>query len=321
MSSDDTRTAARIALMTGVTFALMLLAVWPHKNIYLYGENDFLAIYAGAKLAFTDQLYNPEAVRQAQIDAAGATGEILRFSRLPGYAMALAPLSLLPYLPAYAAWQLLNLGALIGAVALWPYRRSTFASVLSVWLPLYIAFAGGQDVSLILLGMAAFFRVIESGRLGWAGMALGICLIKFHFIWVVGLVLLRQRLYRAIPGLAAAAALFVLPGFVVNPDWPLEYYSAIVAWRVAVPKTTYTLFPLIGWAGLAVAAALAWIAAPRFPLPVAACAAVALAVMVSPNGYVADYTLMAPLAALMIQSRLNQPGSRAGMEVRQEVLG
>ena len=56
--------------MTAGTFALMLLAVWPHKSIYLYGENDFLAIYAGAKLAFTNQLYSPEAVRQAQVDAA-----------------------------------------------------------------------------------------------------------------------------------------------------------------------------------------------------------------------------------------------------------
>jgi hypothetical protein len=168
---------------------------------------------------------------------------------------------------------------------------------------LYIAFAGGQDVSFILLGLAAFFRVIESKRLGWAGMALGICLIKFHFIWAVGLVLLRHRLYRTILGLAAAAALFVLPGFLVNPDWPLEYYSAIVAWRVAVSKPTYTLFPLVGWAGLAVAAALAWIAALRFSLPAAACTAVALAVLVSPNGYVADYTLMAPLAAMIWQSR------------------
>lgn len=293
--------------MTAVTFTLMLLAVWPHKRIYLYGENDFLAIYAGAKLAFTDQLYNPEAVRRAQIDAAGATGEILRFSRLPGYAMLLSPLRLLPYLPAYSVWQLLNVASVIGAVALWPYRRSTFASVLSVWPPLYIAFAGGQDVAFILLGLAAFFRVLESKRFWWAGIALGICLIKFHLIWGVGLVLLRYRLYRAIFGVGAVAALLVLPGFAFNFDWPLEYYSAIVAWRVEVPKTTYTLFSLVGWIGLPVAAGLAWLAALRFSLPAAACAAVALAVLVSPNGYVADYTLMAPLVALMVQNRSRLP--------------
>lgn len=293
--------------MTAVTFALVLLAVWPHKRIYLYGENDFLAIYAGARLAFTDQLYNPEAVRQAQIDAAGATGEILRFSRLPGYAMLLSPIRLIPFLPAYVVWQFINLAAVIGAVMLWPYRRATFASVLSVCLPLYIAFAGGQDVSLILLGLAAFFRVMESKRFGWAGFALGICLIKFHFIWGVGLVLLRHRLYRTILGLGAAAALFVLPGFAVNSDWPLEYYSAIVAWRVEVPKTTYTFFPLVGWIGLVVAAGLVWVAAMRFSLPAAACAAVALAVVVSPNGYIADYTLMAPLVALLLQNRSSFP--------------
>jgi hypothetical protein len=310
MARDSTKTAVRIGLMTAVTLALMLLAVWPHKRIYLYGENDFLAIYAGAKLAFSDRLYDPEAVRQAQIDAAGATGEILRFSRLPGYAMLLSPLRLIPYLPAYAVWQLINLAAVIGAVALWPYRRSTFATVLSVCLPLYIAFAGGQDVSFILLGMAAFFRVLESERFGWAGLALGICLVKFHFIWGVGLVLLRHRRYRTILGLGAAAALFVLPGFLVNFDWPLEYYSAIVAWRVAVPKTTYTLFPFAGWAGLPVAAALAWIAAMRFSLSAAACTAVALAVLVSPNGYVADYTLMAPLLALIFEKRW--PATPAG---------
>ena len=313
MTRDSTRTAVRIGLLTALTFALMLLAVWPHKRIYLYGENDFLAIYAGAKLAFTDQLYNPDAVRQVQVDAAGATGEILRFSRLPGYAMLLSPFRLLPYLPAYAVWQLMNLAAVIGAVALWPYRRSTYASVLSVWLPLYIAFAGGQDVAFILLGLAAFFRVLESKRFGWAGFALGICLIKFHLIWGVALVLLRHRLFRTVMGLAAAGALFVLPGFVVNLDWPLEYYSSIVAWRVEVPKTTYTLFPLVGWIGLPVAAGFVWLAAMRFTLPAAACAAVALAILVSPNGYIADYTLMAPLVALIVQSRSGPAaGDRTG---------
>lgn len=300
MRNQSLRTAVRVALMAAVSCFAVLAAVWPKFGGQIVsGQNDFLAMYAGAKLAFTDQLYNPDAIRQVQVDSALATAEVMRFNRLPGYAMALSPIGLLPYLWAYFVWQAINLAAVIGAVAVWPYGRPLFASVLAVCLPLYIGFANGQDVAFLIFGIAAAFRLLEGGRPGWAGLALGICLLKFHFLWAVPLVLLRHGKHRMIGGLALAGLALTVPAFLVNPAWPADYYGSIVSGRDVISKVPWTLFRWIGWFGLIPAAAAAWLAAGRWPLPVAASIAIVAAVLVSPHGYVADLTLAAPLVALV----------------------
>ena len=300
MKRDSISTAVRIALMALGSCIAVALALGPHfADQIVSGQNDFLAMYAGAKLAFTDQLYNPDAIRQVQVDSALATAEVMRFNRLPGYAMALSPIGLLPYLLAYFVWQAVNLAAVIGAVSVWPYDRPLFASVLAVCLPLYIGFANGQDVAFLIFGIAAAFRLHEGGRPGWAGFALGICLLKFHFLWAVPLVLLRNGKHRMIGGLALAGLALTVPAFLLNPAWPADYYASIVSGRDVISKVPWTLFRWIGWFGLIPAAAAAWLAAGRWPLPIAASIAIIAAVLVSPHGYVADLTLAAPLVALV----------------------
>lgn len=300
MNRDSIFTAARIALMATASCLAVALAIGPYfAGQILNGQNDFLAMYAGAKLAFTDQLYNPEAIRRVQVDSALATAEVMRFNRLPVYAMLLSPLGLLPYLPAYFVWQAINLAAVIGAVAIWPYDRRLFASVLAVCLPLYIGFANGQDVPFLIFGIAAAFRLLEGGRPGWAGLALGICLLKFHFLWAVPLVLLRHGKQRTVGGLAIAGLLLTVPAFLVNAAWPADYYASIVSGRDVISKVPWTLFRWVGWFGLIPAAAAAWLAAGRWPVPVSTSIAIVAAVLVSPHGYVADLTLAVPLVALV----------------------
>lgn len=286
--------------MAAASCFAVALALGPHfGDQILNGQNDFLAMYAGAKLAFSDQLYNPDAIRQVQVDSASATAEVMRFNRLPGYAMVLSPLGLLPYLPAYFVWQAVNFAAVIGAVAVWPYGRPLFASVLAVCLPLYIGFANGQDVPFLIFGIAAAFRLMEGGRPGWAGFALGICLLKFHFLWAVPLVLLRHDKHRTMGGIALAGLALTLPGFLVNAAWPADYYASIVSGRDVISKVPWTLFRWVGWFGLIPAAGTAWLAAGRWPLPIATSIAIVAAVLVSPHGYIADLTLAAPLVALV----------------------
>lgn len=300
MNRDSYFTAARIALMAAASCFAVTLAIGPHfGDQILNGQNDFLAMYAGAKLAFTDQLYHPDAIRQVQVDSALATAEVMRFNRLPGYAMLLSPLGLLLYLPAYFVWQAINLAAVTGAVAVWPYDRRLFASVLAVCLPMYIGFANGQDVAFLVFGIAASFRLLEGGRPGWAGFALGICLLKFHFLWAVPLVLLRHGKHRTIAGLAVAGLLLTVPAFLVNPAWPADYYASIISGRDVISRVPWTLFRWVGWFGLIPAAAAAWLAAGRWPLPIATSIAIVAAVLVSPHGYTADLTLAAPLVALV----------------------
>jgi hypothetical protein len=180
---------------------------------------------------------------------------------------------------------------------------------------MYISFAGGQDVLFIVLGLSAALWLMDSGRRGWAGFALGICLIKFHLIWAIVLVLIRQRRNRQIGGILATACCFIFPGFLVNFHWPLDYYSTIFDGQNVISKVPYTLFPWLGWMGLAGVAVGVWFGAARLPLNIAASTALAAAVVVSPHGYVADYTLLSPMVALIWESRhqtARSQGNKAG---------
>ena len=96
MRNQSLRTAVRVALMAAVSCFAVLAAVWPKFGGQIVsGQNDFLAMYAGAKLAFTDQLYNPDAIRQVQVDSALATAEGLGArapATCPGSRMITSPL-------------------------------------------------------------------------------------------------------------------------------------------------------------------------------------------------------------------------------------
>jgi hypothetical protein len=296
-----------ILLVTAIGCSIVLFLVWPFQRIYLYGENDFLQFYAGGKLAFTDRLYNPDSITATQIEASGATGPAIgRFVRLPYYAFLLAPLAKLPYLWAYAFWQALNALAVAAAVLLWPFSRVRFGYLTALCLPLYWGFASGQDVSLILLGIAGTVRLMQHRRDAAAGVVFAVlCLIKFHFLWLTPLVLIRRPRMAASFVLTAAALL--APAFLIDPMWPLKYYKTVLTARGAISKVPYTLFRWVGWSGLPVAILAAEAVSRRARPEMALPAAIALAIVVSPHAYIPDYALMLPVLATLRARKFSDP--------------
>lgn len=136
---------------------------------------------------------------------------------LPVYAVAMVPISVLPYAPAAVLWQLLSFGALL-LVARWTARFltgdgarapgwMTWAPTLCVLRLVDSNFANGQSnlliLSLVYAGMLAFRRGRQSAAGAWiaAGAALKILPAIFlgHF--------LARRSIRA---LAASGAVLVL---------------------------------------------------------------------------------------------------------------
>src|SRR5438552_3656188 len=101
------------ALNVWLACAVLLPGAWT-------GRNDFLGLYAGARLSGTRDLYNREVVRETQLRAAGETGESLRFSRLPYYGLLLKPMSWLPYRVSFAVWVALGVAVLVLFARLWP---------------------------------------------------------------------------------------------------------------------------------------------------------------------------------------------------------
>jgi hypothetical protein len=312
-------TIYKVAIKSLCTLCLMILITWPSRDVYLLGWNDFLSFYAGGRLAFTDRLYDPAVVSAIQFEASGTSGPALRFIRLPHYAIVLWPLSQLPYTSAYLLWQALNIGAVLTAIRLWPYSKRTLAHTFAVWLPLYWAFINGQDLGLMLCLIVAVIRQLECGNERKAASIVTACLIKFQFLWLVPVALIRHC--RTLPISAGITAFLLLCPFAFNPRWPLEYYNAVVLSRSIISNTPCNLFPILGWPGLllgvVVAAVLAWRCSPV----IAFAGSIAIAVLVSPHAYIQDYALIAPLVGLLSERiRATYTSETKSLERQQIVL-
>lgn len=161
---------------------LSLVAYWWSGRVKIAaGANDFLMIYAGARLAGTPQLYDSEARTQVQIRVSGHSGAALEFTRLPFYSLFLWPLGRLPYRTSYLLFQALSLCAITAFVFLWRGTPRRWTAVACCWSsPLSSVLAQGQDVSFLLVWLALAVRW-EQSRPWLAGLVLSLCAAKFHF--------------------------------------------------------------------------------------------------------------------------------------------
>jgi len=193
------------------------------------GADDFLGLYAGARLAGTPGIYDPSLIRQVQLETAGVTGDALLSTRLPCFPLMLRPLAQLPYATAHAIWYLLRFIAVIGFLFLWPYSSRWLAALVCCWsLPLAAGLANGQDAPLLLLWIALSQVLEQAKRPFWAGLALSMCAAKYHLFLLVPFVLLYHRRWRVLAGgLAGGIVLASLCCVAGGWDWPAQYLKAI----------------------------------------------------------------------------------------------
>src|SRR3954467_10181060 len=86
----------------GIALLSTLVALQWHRTIR--GQNDFVALYVGAKLVGTPDLYSRPANETMTKSILGATMQSVTYTRAPFYAVLLKPLSFLPYLAAYGVF-------------------------------------------------------------------------------------------------------------------------------------------------------------------------------------------------------------------------
>lgn len=293
-----------------LTIALTVLLAWPSRDLFLLGATDFLSFYAGAKLLGTDELYDPAAASRIQLTDAQAVSDRLPFIRLPFFALLLWPLGQLPYLTAYWIWLLLNFGALVLALNLWPAategRRWPACACLSV----YWSLAAAQDHAFLLLWITLAIRLAGAGRLRLAGLAFSLCLAKFHLFTLVPLLLIRRRhLDFGVGAVLGCSALLALSFLAAGPGWPLRYAEALaipsIHDQLAIAPnihglTTWwgggivTKMALGGAIGLIVCG-IAWYGSFEKALG----AAIAGSVLISPHIFFADLALLLPLALVV----------------------
>ena len=272
----------------------------------LSGANDFIPLYVSALTVGTDGLYAIEPYMDFQTERFGAAGESLRFTRLPFYAVLLAPLRLLDYQTAYGVWSLFRLAAVVAFVLLWTGARSkadTFLFV-SLSMPIYMALLTGQD-TLLLLPLIALALRYEKTRPFAAGFALSLCAIKFHLFTLVPVLLLTQRRWDIGKGFLAGGGVLAALSFVGGGrTWPADYLRTLLDGRVhpetiRMPNLHGLGMPLpVELGACALIAVTAWFAMRRLPFDVGLATALTGGVLLSYHCYVMDTVILVP--ALMI---------------------
>ncbi len=306
---------ASVALGSAAGILVAFLLGWQFRRPFTSGANEFLQLYAGARLVGTPGLYNPDRVRQVQLEAAGTFGDALLYTRLPYWAWLLHPLTRLPYRTAYWIFELLAFSAFAAFAALW--RPPAFSDTLlfsCLSLPAFVALLIGEDVTFLLLWIALAVRLEGRQKTFASGLVFSLCAAKFHLFVLLPLWILRQKLWRFAAGLAAGGAVLLAISFAAaGRGWPLAYYHLLAGQSRAIhPRAAYmpNLHGLFsGWVGsrplewlfVALVVAAVWIAVRHTSFQYGLAAVLAGGLLVSYHAYLDDCVLLLP-AALAVRS-------------------
>ena len=205
---------AGMCVFWGLLGSLMLPAARSH---------DFLNLYTGARLALEGrfaEMHEPAVQLAEERKIYPELGTLVPFVRPSFYSLVLAPLGLLPYGTAFAAWIALQTVLLLGAWA-WAWRRFGGDALVfsAMFLPGPLGIASGQDCAVLLALLAGAYELERRGRDKAAGAVLALMLVKFHLVLLWPVALLVQRRWRMLAGFCAAAAVEVAACLALG-GWP-----------------------------------------------------------------------------------------------------
>jgi hypothetical protein len=234
----------RILLMTGL--ALNGFMAWEDRDLVGKGYPDFTIFYSAGKMvragmagSMYDERVEFETQRQFAPDVSIRHGA-LPYNHPPFEALLFVPLAYVPYLPAYLAWDVVNLGLLSLALVLlrphvpWLQSRPLWVWVLCAvaFFPIFICLLQGQDMLLFFLLLTAAYVSLKRGSDLLAGWWLGMGIFRPHLVLPMAIILLFSRRWKTIFGIACSAlvgaaisiAVVGWHGFLGYPEyvWKLE---------------------------------------------------------------------------------------------------
>ena len=298
-------------LATG--FVALVLALWPSESRRdgFAGHNDFAAFYVGAKLAGSSDLYSSEANARVLARFVGMRSKAVRYLRLPFYALLLKPLAALPYRAAYLIFQALSLAALVGAVGLLARGDTAVLLLACMSMPMAATLLFGQDVGLVALAYAAFYRLSQQGRGFPAGLALSLCLLKFHLFPLTALALLVRSEWPVVRGAVVGCGILLALSFTAggagwsSAFWNLMWSPQVSPGAQSMPNL-HGLSSIFGWSRTAEVAAMAAVVGAFLLLlarhaerNVIYCFALICGLLLSVHAYMADATLLLLAFALL----------------------
>jgi hypothetical protein len=311
--------AARLAISTVSCIALLYLFGPPLAERFRTGRNDFLQLYAGARLARTSGLYDIEASKRIHVEVTGSWYPSVYWSRLPWYALILSPLGNLPYQTAYRLWIAMNAIA-VGAWLLWYARLwPPLPMLAALSVPLVLNFANGQDAGLVTACAGFSVLLIRRNRSFLAGLVLALCSIKFHLFLLLPVALIVHKQWRVLwGGLAGGAVLAMLSVLTNGWAWPWQFLKLVSSpelhpYSDRMP-TIYGLLSLLGfnrlWLELLLSAGVVlwftWLAR-KHSLEVALGLSFVGGLLISHHAYLADTLLLLLATALFALNQAPKP--------------
>lgn len=307
-----------LALVCLAGIACNALILGPGLIHTLRGQNDFMGLYPGGRLAGGSGVYDPAQSAALQRQAVGYANPRLLFCRPPYYAALMWPLARLPYFPAYLLFEALMVAAAAAFVWLWPATRWRITLAATCWsLPLAAAFAIAQDVAALLAVIAGALLLLNRRRDFAAGLVFSLCAIKFHLFLLVPVWIVARRLWGFAGGLAVGGAVLALLSLAAaGPGGFLAFAraasSSIVSPGLDVMPNLNGLFHGNGRLELAATltvAALVWLAARRGSQSWALAATLVGGLLTSHHAYAADCALLLP-ALLVMESETDRSWQR-----------
>ena len=292
--------------------AVSAFTIGPGNWAYVQrGQTDFMDLYAGGKLAFSHDLYDPGQVTRVEAETGGRYSPTRLFMRPAAFAVLLWPFSQMPYRTASWAWEATNVVVLIGFIALWPPGNRWLAAVVCCWsVPAFMSLAEGQDIAFLLASIALALWLLRAGRDFAAGIVLSLCASKFHLFLLVPVWLIAGRRWKIARGLAAGGAGLAVLSFANGLDWPVRYVRLLLnpvnnPYASVMPGIHGLVDGLPGhlWIeglAFAVIGVLVWRASRRGSVEWGLAAALTGGILVAPHAYVADCALLIPAGLIAL---------------------
>lgn len=205
---------------TAVLFAAFDLYQWVAAYAANHFHNDFTFYFAAARIGLAhgwSSIYDLN-LQQAELNTIGSgitVAELARYISPPPVAWLATPFTALPYPIAYWSWSALLVAALV-LCWLWAAPSAGRLRVLYLlaavgWLPVIYGLQLGQPGLIVAAGVAGSYALLRAKHPWWAGVALGMLVLKPQLAFLLPLALLAARQDRAFAGsvitLAALAAL------------------------------------------------------------------------------------------------------------------
>jgi Glycosyltransferase family 87 len=200
------------------------------RNGYLLGT-DFLSFWAVGKVLLAGgQAYDTAAHIAVQRTLYAGHSGYTAFFYPPPFLLVCAPLGLGGYFPALALWLAGTAAAFVAALRPWLGRLNwrQLALVLAAYPAAVLTITHGQTSFLAAALLGGGVWLAANGRKGWAGVLLGLAVIKPQFGLLVPLALLAAGEWRVIAAAAATALGFAgAATLAFGPEiWPAWYAAS-----------------------------------------------------------------------------------------------